>query len=352
MSSALKITPEIHLNQQLPILDLSLFYNVKTRGEFLKELRYFARNIGFFYVTGHGLDTKRIEEIKQYTRDFFALSQVEKEKISIRNSPHFRGYAHVGEENTQNKPDAREQIDIGLDLKEIPYHADVPLWSRLQGPNQWPEDWPEFKSVITQWQKDARKLSVDLIHALMLALDLKEDALDAVITEEPNESLKLIKYPKQPNEDNAQGVGNHKDTNILTLLLQDHVGGLQVFSDGNWIDVPYVKDAFIINIGETLELATDGYLIANTHRVIAPKYQDRYSVAYFISPNIFSGDIPILKLPAALKNLSLGVKSDPLNLLLKNVGENNLKSRLRSHLEVTKKFYPNEYKKLLQQKIG
>ncbi|WEV49835.1 hypothetical protein OZX61_05090 [Acinetobacter sp. ESL0695] len=331
---------------KLPILDMRKFYNIEERHIFLKELRYLARHIGFFYLIGHGLDQKRIDEIKKYTHLFFALEQKEKDAISIENSPHFRGYTQINGEYTQNAPDLREQIDIGAELDSIPLTSDLPIWTRLQGPNQWPQGWPNFRNVVENWLSDSRRISIDLIHAFMLALGVKEDVLDQFILNQPNESLKLIHYPKMASDSQNQGVGAHKDTNILTLLLQDEVGGLQVLSENVWVDVPYVENAFVINIGETLELATDGYLVANTHRVISPKNKDRYAIAYFISPNIFSGDLPVLALPPELKLLANGTTSDPNNPLLKNVAENNMKSRLRSHVNVTKKFYPNIYKNL------
>ncbi|MBF7681791.1 isopenicillin N synthase family oxygenase [Acinetobacter sp. B5B] len=331
---------------KLPILDLRQFYNVKERHIFLKELQYLARHIGFFYLVGHGLDKNRIKQIKEYAALFFSLPQQDKESISIENSPHFRGYTHLNGEHTQNTPDAREQIDIGTELEAIPLTSTNPIWTRLQGPNQWPKDWPDFQKVVQSWLFDTKKISIDLIHAFLLALGVKENVLDPFILNQPNESLKLIHYPKTDSTLSVQGVGAHKDTNILTLLLQDEVGGLQVLSKNTWIDVPYIEDAFVVNIGETLELATNGYLVANTHRVVSPKNTDRYSIAYFISPNLFAGDLPILDLPHTLKQLATGPTTDPNNPLLRNIAENNMKSKFRSHLNVTQKFYPDIYKHL------
>ncbi|ESK41307.1 hypothetical protein P256_00297 [Acinetobacter nectaris CIP 110549] len=337
---------------RLPILDISQFYDLEKRKDFLNKLQYLARNYGFFYLVGHGLNLSRINEIKKYTHQFFKLDQKEKEAISIENSPHFRGYTKLNGENTQNIPDAREQIDIGPERQAIRFIKGEPIWTRLQGPNQWPNQWPEFKEVIESWLKDSRTISIDLLHAFMSALGLKETILDEFVAHSPNESLKLIHYPKVDIQNSSQGVGAHKDTNLLTLLLQDEIGGLQVFIHDKWIDVPYIEGAFVVNVGETLELATNGYLVANTHRVVSPKYKDRYSIAYFISPNIFAGDVPVLNLPEHLKALAKGPTSDPNNPLLRNVAENNMKSRFRSHLGVTKKFYPEIYNQLNPKKNG
>jgi isopenicillin N synthase-like dioxygenase len=326
----------------LPILNLELFKQESTKAQFLKDLQSIAKEIGFFYLVGHGISKQRIEEIQNISKQFFSLNQNKKDELAMVNSPHFRGYSQPNAENTRNVPDFREQIDIGPELEALAVNEDTPLWALMQGPNQWPTEWPEFQEITTAWINDLRKIAIELLHAFMLALGQKEDALDRLISGSPNELLKLIHYPKI-DESYHQGVGAHKDSNILTLLLQDQIGGLQVLSGEHWVNIPYVEDAFIINIGEILELATNGYLVANVHRVHSPTLQDRYSVAYFISPNLFSGEIPILELAPELQKLAKGPTSDPLNTILKNAGQNSIKSRLRSHLDVTQKFYPKQY---------
>lgn len=334
----------------LPILDLQLFDRADSRAAFLENLQRLARDTGFFYLTGHGISQARMDQIQDLSRRFFAQEQSAKDAISMHHSPHFRGYSRVNEENTRNRPDFREQIDFGAELEAVTFGPETPLWLKLQGPNQWPAQWPEFREVVTAWQTDLRQVGIKLLHAFMLALGLPETALDRFVTGAPNEMLKLIHYPCVA-ESEGQGVGAHKDADILTLLLQDEVGGLQVQTREGWVDAPYVAGAFVVNIGEALELATNGYLVANVHRVVSPAAgTDRYSVAYFISPSLYGGEIPVLALPPQLQRLATGPQSDPLNPLLKNAGANMMKGRLRSHLQVTQRFYPEEYQRIVQQR--
>lgn len=336
--------------ENLPILDFSEFQNLKTRDEFLKRLQHTAREIGFFYLVGHGISCAKIQNIQRITQQFFQLSQDQKDKIAMINSPHFRGYSRPYSENTRNIPDFREQIDIGPELEALAIDTDTPLWAGMQGPNQWPENWPEFQEIVNDWLFELRHVARELLQAFMLALGQKPDALDHLVTGTKNELLKLIHYPVIAEKD-YQGVGAHKDSNILTLLLQDPIGGLQVLHHEEWLDVPYVENALVINIGEVLELATNGYLVANTHRVISPQQKDRYSVAYFISPSLFAGEISILTLPQKLQELAQGPTSDPHNPILSHAGQNSIKSRLRSHLDVTAKYYPAQYEKLIKNEI-
>jgi len=187
----------------------------------------------------------------------------------------------------------------------------------------------------------------------MVALEQPADILDDLVSGPPAHLLKLVHYPGSAEPSQQQGVGAHKDAGILTLLLQDRVGGLQVETNDGWIDVPPTENTFVVNIGEILELVTNGYLRATPHRVHTPPAGvDRYSIAYFLSPRLDAGSVPILQLPPHLAKLATGPETDPLNPLLHHVGENSLKGRVRSHLPVTKRFYPEIYRQLVEQAGG
>lgn len=340
-------------NFALPIIDLAELEQAENQSEFYENLRQISRDSGFFYLLGHGFSTSDFEQIQQASLDFFALPAAEKQAIAMSNSPHFRGYSSAGTEYTQQQPDHREQIDIGAELSALSLAQDDPAFYRLQGPNQWPITLTSFKPSVLTYQNKARNLTISLLRHFLIALDQAPDALDALITDlHPAHLLKLIHYPAAHEEHDRQGVGAHKDSGILSLLLQDDVGGLQVKTAEGWKDIPYLENAFIVIIGETLELATNGYLHGNTHRVLSPqKNVDRYSIAYFLTPNIFSGDIPLLPLKPELAALAQGPDYDPNNPLYRDVGLNSLKGRLRSHLEVTARHYPKEYAQLQKQPL-
>lgn len=332
----------------LPIIDLNDVNQAMEMPSFAENLRQISRDSGFFYLRGHGFSPEELTEVQHLAHQFFALTPTEKQKIAMINSPHFRGYNHVAAESTQQRPDYREQIDIGAELPALDLDENHPNYYRLQGPNQWPEHWPEFRVKISAFQTKARQLSIELLKHFLTALEQPTDALDILIDPaHPAELLKLLHYPASADPEHRQGVGAHKDSGIITLLTQDPIGGLQVYSQNSWKDIPYVEGALIVIIGEVLELASNGYLHGNIHRVNAPQTgQDRYSIAYFLTPNIFAGDIPILDLKPELAALALGPDYEPHNPLYSNVGLNTLKGRLRSHLDVTERHYPKEYKQL------
>lgn len=338
----------------LPVIDLSELDDPARHDAFHQRLARIARDTGFFYLEGHGIDTRTIEELERLTRETFTLPAAAKERIAIRNTPHFRGYTGVGGEITRLRPDQREQIDFGEELPAVRsingVDTEHPIWWALQGPNQWPAELPALKPAVLDWLDQTRSVAERLLQAFLVALGQSAQALDALVAAPRNHRFKIIRYPGQAQGQSDQGVGAHKDGGLLTLLLQDEVGGLQVLSSKGWIDVPPRRNAFVVNIGEMLELATNGYLRANVHRVVSPQSGvDRYSIAYFFSPSLHAEEIPLLTLPEALNEQAQGPESDPENPLFRHIGTNALKGRIRSHLDVAERFYPEQFKQLQEQ---
>ncbi|HAT3730114.1 TPA: isopenicillin N synthase family oxygenase [Serratia marcescens] len=305
----------------LPLLDLSqLDSDARRRRAFLDDLRAAARDVGFFYLRGHGVDSALNARLQQGARQFFALPEADKLAVQMVHSPHFRGYNRAAAELTLSD--------------------DTPRWARLQGPNQWPAALPTLKPLLLQWQQAMTAMSLRLLRAFALALSLPEQAFDRLYGEKPNEHIKLIRYPGRDATGSAQGVGAHKDSGFLSFLLQDEQKGLQVeVSEGRWIDAQPREDTFVVNIGELLELATNGYLRATVHRVETPPAgRDRLSIAFFLGARL-DAVVPLYQLPPPLAAQARGPASDPLNPLLRDVGYNYLKGRIRSHPDVAQRFY-------------
>ena len=325
---------------ELPVLDLArLGRNADARQAFLAELRVTAYELGFFYLRGHGIDDALVAQVLQLSRQFFALPEQEKLTIEMINSPHFRGYNRKGMEVTRGQRDWREQIDIGAERQALSWNTGLPVWTRLQGPNQWPAALPELRDVILRYQAAVVDLAIRLVKTFALALGQPENVFEQIYTPEPHHLLKIIRYPGRDATESDQGVGAHKDGGFVTILLQDRQAGLQVEHDGGWIDAPPKPGTFVINVGEVLELASNGYLLANVHRVITPPAgSDRLSVAFFFGARLDSS-VPQLELPPGLADSARGVSRDPLNPLFHEVGKNHLKSRLRSHPDVAQRHH-------------
>jgi len=325
----------------LPTLDLSwLDGSAAQRQAFLEDLRHAARDVGFFYLSGHGIDAGLLQQVQDHARQFFALPDSEKVAVSMINSAHFRGYNRAASEITRGQPDQREQFDLGAEREPLPLQADSPLWARLQGPNQWPQALPQLKPLLLDWQRAMTAMSLRLLRAFAEALSLPAEAFDRLYGDKPNEHIKLMRYPGQATTASQQGVGAHKDSGFLSFLLQDDQAGLQVeIEEGRWIDALPRENTLVVNIGELLELATNGYLRATVHRVQSPPQgSERLSIAFFLGAQL-DAVVPLYPLPTALLREARGPASDPLNPLLRDVGWNYLKGRLRSHPDVARRFY-------------
>ena len=327
---------------QLPIIDFAKLQGDEEQRQLsINELGHAAREVGFFYLINHGINQVLLDDVQRVAKAFFALPLDEKRKVKMANSPHFRGYNLAGAEITRNQPDHREQFDIGAEREALPPSDDAPAWQRLQGPNQWPDALPALKTLLTHWQQEMTHVALELLRAFAEALQLPRNAFDNLYGRYPNEHIKLIRYPGRADDQSRQGVGAHKDSGFLTLLLQDDQPGLEVeVNPGEWIAASPLPGSFVVNIGELLELATNGYLRATVHRVVSPQAQrERLSIAFFLGAQL-DAVVPLYPLPESLSQLAQGPSSDPQNPLLRDVGWNYLKGRLRSHPEVAQRFYP------------
>ena len=325
----------------LPVLDLArLAGPPEDAAAFCAELREAAHDVGFFYLTGHGVPDALVAEVLAAARQLFALPEADKLAIAMVGSPHFRGYTRVGGELTQGAVDWREQIDIGPELPALAYDPDRP-YLVLQGPNQWPATLPGLRPVMARWDAALQTVGLTLLRAWAQSLGAPGGVFDAAFAQDPATLIKIVRYPGRAEPGPQQGVGAHKDSGVLTLLLvEPGKGGLQVGHDGTWIDAPALEGAFIVNIGELLEVATEGYLKATVHRVVSPpEGQDRISVPYFFNPALAAA-VPVLTLPADLAAQASGVSADPANPIYATYGENALKSRLRAHPDVAAAHHP------------
>lgn len=243
-----------------------------------RQLGAAARDVGFLYVTGTGIDPTLFDELLRVTKAFFDLPLDEKMRTYIGRSRNHRGYVPVGEEVfSGGTVDLKEAFDLGKDLP-----ADDPdhLAGRMLGPNQWPAV-PGFATACTAWYEAVMTLGRALLHGFALALGERADVFDAYVTKPPSQ-LRLIHYPHDPDAVDVVGIGAHTDYECFTIL-KPTAPGLEVLNGaGDWIDVPPRDEAFVVNIGDMLETWTNGEFVATTHRV-RKVAEERWSFPLFFN---------------------------------------------------------------------
>jgi isopenicillin N synthase-like dioxygenase len=328
----------------LPVIDLAPFMAAPQSAagrELVAQLREACHGPGFCYLVGHGMPRELDAAVMAVAREFFALPEGDRQALAIANSPHFRGYTVLGGERTKGVNDWREQLDVGPEEPAERVTRGDPPWRRLRGPNQWPASLPSMKPTVMKWMRAMDRVGLAVLRALALGLGQPIDHFDDVVLPRGDPHLKIIRYPAQPREaDTGQGVGMHHDSGLVSFVLQDDAGGLQVELDGNLVEATPKPGTYVMNLGEMLQAATNGYLRATKHRVQSPPSgRERLSVAYFFHPRLDAVFAPI-ELPSKLAAQARGGENvDPNDPIFATFGDNYLKIRLRSHRDVALAHY-------------
>lgn len=233
-----------------------------------------ARDVGFLYVTGHQVPQKLIEDLQTLSQAYFAQPLADKMRHYIGQSDNHSGYVPIGEEQfAAGTYDNKEAYDVNYDYTEVTGR------NPMLGPNQWP-DFDGFQETVKAYYNAVLELSNCLFRGFALALGLPEDRLTSMVTTPPSQ-LRLIHYPWSPEApEDHPGIGAHTDYECFTILLPT-APGLEVLNGvGEWIDVPLIEGAFVINIGDMLEVLSNGRFVATSHRVRKVQ-EERYSFPLF-----------------------------------------------------------------------
>ncbi|KAI3788689.1 hypothetical protein L2E82_01462 [Cichorium intybus] len=230
-------------------------------------------------VVNHGVSHQLMVETQNVWREFFRLTVEEKQKYA--NSPEtYEGYG------------SRVGVVKGakLDWSDYFFLNYLPVSSRDE--NKWPSQPSTCREFVAKYNEEVVKLCGKLMKIFSINLGLQEDCLEnAVGGDQIKASLRVNFYPKCPQPDLALGLSPHSDPGTLTILLaDDHVSGLQVRKNDNWVTIKPIPNAFIVNLGDQLEVLSNGKYKSVEHRVIVNSSKERGSLAFFYVPR---GDIVI-----------------------------------------------------------
>jgi len=273
----------------LPVIDVS---PLLTGGDWVptaREIEAACRGHGFFYITGHGVETGLLEVA---SRRFFALPLEAKLEISMsRGGRAWRGFFPVGAELTSGRPDLKEGLYFGAELAadDERVRAGLPL----HGPNLFPRQVPELRDAVLAHLAAMGRLGQAVMRGVALSLGLAEDYFAAGYTRDPTILFRVFHYPPASGVGEAWGVGEHTDYGLLTLLGQDDLGGLQVRTRQGWIDAPPIPGTFVCNIGDMLDRLTGGWYHSTPHRVRNAGERGRLSFPFFFDPG-FTEEVPAL----------------------------------------------------------
>ncbi|MEM9551660.1 MAG: 2-oxoglutarate and iron-dependent oxygenase domain-containing protein [Pseudomonadota bacterium] len=266
----------------IPILDWSNL--ARDRTGFTSDLGRALRETGFFLLENPQVPAPLRAEVFAQAGAFFDLPVADKAKLSILDTPHFRGWAKPGDESldeTRPEVDSKETFNIGYDLA-----ADDPrvlAGEPFRGVNRWPE-LAGFRDTMLAYYDACQDQALGILSVMADDLGLASDHF-APFFNEPLSAMRLLHYPPASGAANEIGAGAHTDYGAITLLMTDGEPGLQVRPrGGHWTDVPSIEGAYVVNVGDCMMRWTNDIYVSTPHRVLPPKRQRR-SVAFFTEAN-------------------------------------------------------------------
>ncbi|MCR9126691.1 MAG: hypothetical protein NXH82_11240 [Rhodobacteraceae bacterium] len=277
---------------EVPLIDLtdSFSDDIEKRKAVAWEVHKACVDPGFFYIINHGIPQEVMDNQLKLAAQFFDLPLEEKLALDSVKEASTRGYEPMAAQTLDegSPPDLKEGFMSSVDADEN--HRYTKMNVPGTGRNQWPESFPEFAPQYEAYAQRVLQLGRHLARVVALSLNLPEDYFDKGL-EEPLHYCRILKYPPMPKDaaPNQLGAGAHSDWGLLTLLLQDDIGGLEVRSaDGQWISAPPVEGAYIVNLGEMFPVITNDLYKATMHRVLN-NHSDktRYSCPVFCDPEYF-----------------------------------------------------------------
>ncbi len=260
-----------------------------------------CRDVGFFYVVGHGVDEGVQVRLEALSREFFGLPDDEKARIGMAAGGRaWRGWFPVGGELTSGRPDRKEGIYFGAELG--PGHPRVAAGVPLHGPNLFPARPAGLGQAVLAYMAAMTDLGHLLSAAVARALGLADDWFATHLTADPTVLYRIFHYPPataagggdRPAAERGWGVAEHTDYGLLTILRQDETGGLEVRAPTGWTIAPPVPGSFVCNLGDMLERMTGGVYRSTPHRVRNTGRVGRVSFAFFFDP---SWDAEVSPLP-------------------------------------------------------
>ncbi|KAJ4842945.1 hypothetical protein Tsubulata_030029 [Turnera subulata] len=251
-----------------PVVDLSPFTaggggDEDAKKKVIRTIGDACAKHGIFQIINHGVPAEVIDRHLEYMRTFFAYPEEEKSKWKPKTDDLF----YAGYINT-SKVSQYKKEEITINHPACTY-------------NVYPDNPPGFREDLLEAFSYLSKTAVIIEGILNDYLGLPPGFLKEYNNDRRQDIMASFHYlaSKDPDEE-MLGVIGHQDASIVTVLIQDGTGGLEVFEDGKWIEVTPAKGALAVNIGDPMQVLSNGKLKSVEHRVVRPAGKDRYSVVF------------------------------------------------------------------------
>ncbi|KAG6696065.1 hypothetical protein I3842_09G128500 [Carya illinoinensis] len=287
---------------QFPVIDLQIILSnnddFSTSHSELDKLHLASQEWGFFQLINHGVSSSLLEDVKSGIQEFFELPMEEKKKYWQQGGD-IEGFGHAFVFSEEQK----------LDWADLFYMVTLP--THLRKPYLFPKLPLPLRDNLEAYSAELKALAVKILD--LMAKALRMDARDMrELFEEGWQGMRMNYYPPCPQPELAIGLTPHSDPVGLTILLQiNEMEGLQIRKNGMWNPVKPLPNSFIVNIGDILEIVTNGTYRSIEHRAMVNSEKERLSIATFYSPKLDGdmGPAPSLisseKSPALFKRIGV-----------------------------------------------
>ncbi|KAJ3695513.1 hypothetical protein LUZ60_000890 [Juncus effusus] len=256
----------------IPVIDLSRLSR-PDGGDELAKLRSALESWGLFLLVGHGIPQPFLDEVLNMSRDFFNQPLEEKQKYT--NLIDGKDFKLEGYGNDIVKSD--EHI---LDWNDRLYLLVQPEDQRSL--SLWPTTPTSFKDNLHEFGEKTKNIRDILLKAMAKSLNLKEDSFTSKFNEKAIMYARFNYYPPCSRPDRVFGLKPHSDGSVMTILLVDKdVGGLQVVKNGEWFDVPTLDYSLLVNLGDGMEIMSNGIFKSPVHRALTNSTKERLSIVMF-----------------------------------------------------------------------
>lgn len=275
------VTTPSSCNLNIPVVDLSKILN--SQDEILK-LSSSCEEWGFFQVINHGIDLDLLEKMEKIAMEFFMLPLEEKQKYPMAPGT-VQGYGQAFVFSEDQKLDWCNMFALGVEPHFI------------RNPKLWPTKPLDFSETVDIYSREIRKLCKNLLKYIAISLGLNDDIFEEMFGVAV-QAVRMNYYPACPRPDLVLGLSPHSDGSALTVLQQGKCSsvGLQILKDNAWVPVQPIPNALVINIGDTIEVLTNGRYKSVEHRAVTHQEKDRLSIVTFYAPSyeIELGPLPEL----------------------------------------------------------
>uniref|UniRef100_A0A453PPG0 1-aminocyclopropane-1-carboxylate oxidase 1 n=1 Tax=Aegilops tauschii subsp. strangulata TaxID=200361 RepID=A0A453PPG0_AEGTS len=238
------------------------------RGAAMEVIHDACKNWGFFELLNHGISHKLMDEVERVSKAHYAACREEQ----------FKEFAAK----------TLEAGEKGADVKDVDWESTF-FVRHLPASNL--ADLPDldhhYRQVMKEFASEIERLAEKVLDLLCENLGLEQGYLKRAFagSRGPTFGTKVSSYPPCPRPDMVDGLRAHTDAGGVILLFQDdQVSGLQLLKDGAWVEVPPMRHAIVVNIGDQLEVITNGRYKSVMHRVLTRPDGNRMSIASFYNP--------------------------------------------------------------------